>query len=413
MNNQTNKLITQKMKKLILSLALIGFTTLAFGQKKVVRAAEKNFKSGVLETALAEVEAATKDPETSGDPATYLLLAKIQTKMFGSDSTNTRETLKIGKAALVTYNETLEMAGGETSAVGKLIVAEEIPGSPENLRPYSVMTLKNIAYEKAIDRYNEDDQEMAYYFFDFVGELDGSDSSAIYNAGFIANDLGKFEEAKRNFNKLLDMPGYNKLNAYYFLIQILSSEDKNPEAAFDIVTKAKAEYPEDKMLGVTEIQLLLQLNKFDDAMKSIKEALKSDPSNPDLLLRSGYLKEQSGDLEGAMEDYKKSVEANPNFYEGNYYTGALMLETSRKILAELNNLSDAEWEKQSADYGKRASEFERNSVPYFEKALEIRPESTDIMMVLYQIHFKLKNDAEADKYDKLLIQKLGANWKEN
>jgi tetratricopeptide (TPR) repeat protein len=273
--------------------------------------------------------------------------------------------------------------------------------------------LKNIAYEKAIDRYNEEDQEMAFQFFEFIGELDETDSSAIYNAGFIANDLGKFEEAKRNFYKLLDMPDYNRLNAYYFLVQIISSEDKNPQAAYDIVMRARKDYPEDKMLGVTEIQLLLQLNKFDDAMKSIKEALKSDPSNPDLLLRSGYLKEQSGDLEGAMEDYKKSVETNPNFYEGNYYTGALMLETSRKILAELNNLSDAEWEKQSADYGKRAAEFERNSIPYFESALKIRPENTDIMMVLYQINFKLKNDAEANKYDKLLIQKLGADWKEN
>lgn len=401
------------MKKLILSMALIGFTTLAFGQKKVVRAAEKNFKSGNLETAISEIEAAQNDPETSGDPETYLLKAKIQTKMFGSDSTNTMETLEIGKAAFGTYNETLEMAGGETSPVGKQIVAEEIPGSPENLRPYSIMTLKNIAYEKAIDRYNEDDQEMAYQFFEFVGEIDETDSSAIYNAGFIANELGKFEEAKRNFYKLLDMPDYNRLNAYYFLVQILSSEDKNPQAAYDIVMRARKDYPEDKMLGVTEIQLLLQLNKFDEAMVSINEALKSDPSNPDLLLRSGYLKEQSGDLEGAMVDYKKSVEANPNFYEGNYYIGALMLESSRKILAELNNLSDAEWEKQSAAYGKRADEFQRNAIPYFTKALEIRPESTDIMIVLYQIHVKLKNTAEAEKLDKILIEKLGANWKEN
>ena len=83
-------------------MALIGFTTLAFGQKKVYRAAEKNFKSGNLETALTEIEAATKDPETSGDPATYLLKAKIQTKMFGSDSTNTAENLEVGKTALAT-----------------------------------------------------------------------------------------------------------------------------------------------------------------------------------------------------------------------------------------------------------------------------------------------------------------------
>lgn len=401
------------MKKLILSIALIGFTTLAFGQKKVVRAAEKNFKSGNLETALSEIDAAANDPETTGDPNTYFVKAKIQTKMFGSDSTNTKETLEIGKAALETYFSTAEMAGEKTSAVGKLVYAEELPGIPDNLRPYSINTLKNISFEKALERYNEEDTEMAYYFFDLAGEIDLTDSSNHYNAGFLANDLELYEDAKRHFNYLLDIPTYNKLNAYYFLVQIISGQDKNPEGAFDLVTKARLEYPDDKVLAEYEIQLLLQLNKMDDAMASIKEALKNDPENVSILLRSGYLKEQSGDFDGAMEDYKKTVEVDPTYYEGNYYTGALMLESSRKILSELNNLSDAEWEKQSESYGKRADEFQKSSIPYFEKALAIRPESTDIMIVLYQIHFKLKNTDEVSKYDNMLIQKLGANWKED
>lgn len=401
------------MKKLILSMALIGFTTLAFGQKKVYRAAEKNFKSGNLETALTEIEAATKDPETSGDPATYLLKAKIQTKLFGSDSTNTTENLEVGKTALATYLQTAEMAGGKDSEVGKEVFAEDILGAPDNLRPYSIFTFKNVAFDKAIDRYNEEDLEMAYSFFDLAGEVDLTDSVIHYNAGFLANDLGKFEDAKRHFGYLLEIPGYNKLNAYYFMVQILSGEDKNPEGAYDIVMAAREEYPEDKILAEYEIQLLLQLNKMDDAMASINEALKTDPNNPSILLRSGYLKEQSGDMEGAMADYMKSVEADPNYFEGNYYTGALMLESSRKILADLNSLSDAEWEKQSAELGKKADDYYRSSVPYFTKALEIRPENTDIMAVLFQVHTRLKNTAEAEKLNKMLIEKLGPNWMDN
>ncbi|MEP4376208.1 MAG: methyltransferase, partial [Algoriphagus sp.] len=104
------------MKKLILSMALIGATTLAFGQKKVVRSAEKNFKSGDLTAAMADIEAASADPETSGDPATYLLKAQIETKMFGSDSSNTASTLEIGEAALATYNKAFEMAGSDKEA---------------------------------------------------------------------------------------------------------------------------------------------------------------------------------------------------------------------------------------------------------------------------------------------------------
>lgn len=402
------------MKKLILSMVLIGATTLAFGQKKVIKEAEKGFKSGNLEAALSAINSACTNPETSGDPATFLLKAQIETKLFGSDSSNTAETLTLGSNALETFNKAFQLAGGnKTAGVGKSVYEEDLPGVPANLRPFSIFTLKNVAFDKGIDRYNDDDLEMAYEFFNLAGKIDLSDTTIHYNAGFLANDLGKFEDAKRHFGYLIDVPEYNKLNAYYFMVQILSTEEKNPEAAFELVTKAKEQYPTDKVLAEYEIQLLLQLNKMDEAMSQIKEALANDPNNTGLLLRSGYLKEQAGDLEGALADYKKSVEVDPNFFEGNYYTGALMLESSRKILNELNSLSDEEWEKQSQTVGKKADEYYKQSVPYFTKAVEIKPDNTDIMIILYQVHTRLKNTTEAEALNKKLTALLGANWQDN
>ncbi|HSF54056.1 MAG TPA: tetratricopeptide repeat protein [Algoriphagus sp.] len=402
------------MKKLILSMVLVGATTLAFGQKKLVKEAEKGFKSGNLEAALTAIDAAASNPETSGDPATILLKAQIQTKMFGSDSSNTMETVQLGTEALATYNKTFEMAGSDKDAgVGKEVYAEDLPGVPANLRPYSIFTLKNVAFDKGIERFNVEDTEMAYEFFNLAGEIDLKDTTIHYNAGFLANELGKFEDAKRHFGYLLEVPEYNKLNAYYFMVQILSTEEKNPEAAFELVSKAKAEYPTDKVLAEYEIQLLLQLNKMDEAMAQIKDALANDPNNTGLLLRSGYLKEQAGDLEGGLADYKKSVEIDPNFFEGNYYTGALMLEMSRKILNDLNALSDAEWEKQSQTLGKQADEYYKQAVPYFTKAIEIKPDNTDIMVILFQVHTRLKNTAEAEALNKKLVELLGPNWQEN
>jgi tetratricopeptide (TPR) repeat protein len=402
------------MKKLILSMALIGATTLAFGQKKAVKDAEKNFKSGSLDIALTTIEGATTNPETSGDPATFLLKAKIQTKMFGTDESNSAETVEIGKAALGTYQEAFKMAGSDKAAgVGKEIYAEDLQGVPENLRPYSIFTLKNLSFDKAIDRYNEGELEMAYEFFNLAGEIDLKDSTIHYNAGFLANDMGMFEDAKRHFGYLLEIPDYNKLNAYYFMVQILSGEEKNPDAAFDLVSKARVDYPEDKILAEYEIQLLLQLNKMDEAMASIQEALKNDPENAAIWLRSGYLKEQSGDMAGAMNDYKKSVQVDPNFFEGNYYTGALMLDQSREISAELNSLSDTEWEKRSEEMGKQVDQLYKDSVPYFTKALELRPDNTDIMVVLFQVHTRLKNTAEAEALNKKLVAALGPNWMDN
>lgn len=399
------------MKKLILSMALIGATTMAFAQKKVVRSADKNLRKGDLTEALSDINAATQDPDTGADPATYLLKAKIETKLFGSDSTNTMSTVESGQTALASYLEAFEMAGSDKeNGVGKEVYGEDITGVPDNLRPYNINTFKNIAFDKGIERYNDDDFDMAFEFFDLAGDVDHRDTLIHYNAGFLANDLGKFEEAKKHFKYLLEVDEYDKLNAYYFLVQILSGEDKNPEAAYDIVIAGREDYPEDKVLAEYEIQLLLQLNKMDEAMASIQEALKNDPDNAGILLRSGYLKEQSGDIDGALEDYKKAVVADPEFYDGNYYAGALLLEKSRAILAELNALSDEEWEKNSEKMGTEANQHYEAAIPYFEKALEIRPENTDIMAILYQVQTRLKNDAEAEKYNKMLIDLKGPNW---
>lgn len=402
------------MKKLVLSLALVAIASLAFGQKKVVKEAEKGFKSGNLEAALVAIDGATTNPETSADPATFMVKAQIQTKIFSRDSSNTMETLKVGNEALATFTKTFEMTGNNnTTAVGKLVYADELAGIPDNLRPYSIITLKNIAFDKALERYTEDDMEMSYEFFNLAGEIDKEDSTIHYNAGFLANDLGRFEDAKKHFGYLFELPTYNKTNAYYFMVQILSTEEKNPEAAFALVSKARAEYPSDKVLAEYEIQLLLQLNKMDEAMAQIKDALANDPNNSGLLLRFGYLKEQGGDFDGALVEYKKSVEVDPNFFEGNYYTGALMLEKSRSILAELNSLSDAEWEKKSPEMGKQADDLYRQAIPFFTKALDIKPDNTDIMIILFQVHTRLKNASEVKALDTKISAILGANWQEN
>jgi tetratricopeptide (TPR) repeat protein len=402
------------MKKLILSMALVAVSTLAFAQKKVVNSADKNFKKGDLEVALSEIETALESPETKDDPNTTLLKAKIQTKLFEKDEDITQATVDLGRSAFASFNKTMQMVDNDkNSKVGKEVYKDDLPGMvPENLRPYSVNTLKNAAFNKAIQTYEVDDYEMAYEFFALSAEIDPADTTSIFNAGYLANDLGKFEEAKAQFNKLLKMEEYNKLNAYYFLIQIASGEDKNPELAYEYVSKARKDFPEDKTLSEFEVQLLLQMNKMDEALISVKDALEDDPNNSGLLLRYGYLLEQSGDLEGALEQYKKSVEVDPKFFEGNYYAGAIYLDRARGILADVNNLSDDEWDKKAEGMGKQADQLYRDAVPYFTRASELRPDSAEILEILYNVHVRLKNTAEAEKYNQRLTSILGADWME-
>lgn len=401
------------MKKLILSIALAGLVSVSFAQKKVAKSAEKNFKKGELTTALEEINAALSNPETMDDPSNHLLKGKIQTRLFEAGSEAEMSTVEMGRDALGTFKKTMELIDNdESSKVGKELWKDDFPGMPENLKPYGIYTLKNEAFNKAVNNYEEENMEMAYEFFALGADIDPADSTLNFNAGYLANYTGNNEKAKMYFNRLLELEDYNKLNAYYFLIQIANSEDKDPEEALRLVTEARKEDPNDKTLAEYEIQLLLQLNKMDEALTSVVAALENDPENSGILLRYGYLLEQSGDLDGALVQYKKSVEAEPDFFEGNNYAGAIYLEKARVILNEVGSLSDEEWEKKAAGMNKQAEDYYREAVPYFTKASEIRPDSTDILEILFQIHTRLGNNAEAESYNQKLIAILGENWME-
>ncbi|WP_209332577.1 tetratricopeptide repeat protein [Lunatimonas salinarum] len=402
------------MKKLILSLALVGIaTTLAFGQKKVVKSAEKNMKRGALEEAYTEIQSALQDPETGGLSDTYLLKGKIETMMFEGDSSNTMQTLDYGQSAKESFFKTFEMEGMDsTTKVSKDLFKEVVPDMPENFQGQGIYRLKNASFNKAIDRYEDDDMEMAFEFFALAADLDPKDTSIVFNAGYTGNMVGESQRAKKYFTSLLDIEEYNKLNAYYFLIQIASAEDNNPEEAYRLVSQARDIYPDDKGLAEFEIQLLLQLDKMDEAMTSIESALKNDPENTAILLRYGYLKEKSGDIDGALAEYKKTVAVDSDFFEGNYYAGALYLEKARNIITEVNNLSDEEWEEKSPIMVKEADDLYAEALPYFTRASNLKPDNTDIMEILYQIHTRLKNEAKIEEYDKKLSELLGPNWLE-
>lgn len=402
------------MKKLIFSLALVGIaTTVAFGQKKVVKSAEKNLRRGNVEEAYTDIKEALNDEETGNQSDTYFIKGKIETMMFEGDSSNTEETVTLGREAEESFMTTFEMEGQDsTSKVSKDLFKDVVPDLPASLQGEGVYRLKNASFNKAIERYEEDDMEMAFEFFALAADLDPKDTSIVFNAGYTANMVGKSDEAKEYFTRLLDIEEYNKLNAYYFLIQIASAEDNDPEEAYRVVSMAREEYPEDKGLAEFEIQLLLQLDKMDEAMTSIEKALENDPDNPAIRLRYGYLKEKSGDMDGALEEYRRTVEADAEFFEGNYYAGAIYLDKARNIITEVNNLSDEDWDKMSENMLAEADGLYSDALPYFTKASELQPDNTDIMEILYQIHTRLENESKVEEYDQKLSEKLGDDWLE-
>jgi hypothetical protein len=132
------------MKKLILSLALVGIaTTVAFGQKKVVRSAERNLRRGNVEEAYTDIKEALNDEETGNQSDTYFIKGKIETIMFEGDSSNTQETVAVGREAEESFMKTFELEEQDsTSKVSKDLFKEVVPDLPANLQGEGIYRLK-------------------------------------------------------------------------------------------------------------------------------------------------------------------------------------------------------------------------------------------------------------------------------
>lgn len=60
-------------------------------------------------------------------------------------------------------------------------------------------------------------------------------------------------------------------------------------------------------------EILIDKLKYEQAEQNVRQALERDSSLMDVHRVAGYVRESSGDYEGAIEEYKKAIEIVPNF----------------------------------------------------------------------------------------------------
>ncbi len=122
----------------------------------------------------------------------------------------------------------------------------------------------------------------------------------------------------------------------------------------------------------------------------------------------GYLYDQKEDAENAEAQYKKALELKPDYYEANYNLGVVYYNIAREIVSELNNLSLDEYRKNETEYVDRAAVHFREALPYFEKAVEVKPdEDIQLLETLTGVYLQLKMSDEAEALEKKIKELTG------
>jgi len=210
-----------------------------------------------------------------------------------------------------------------------------------------------------------------------------------YNLYLDYNALEDYPNAKKQLQILMDN-NYNNPKIYLFMYDILLNKENNPDEAIKALQKGRTLFSEDKLLLDYEIDYYVKQNKMDVLLNKFTEAITNDPEYIAMYVNRGkvYQNEKINKPELALADYKKALELDPDNLDANYGLASVYYNRAKNYNDLMNKLSFNEQKKYDSYKAKRDSDF-KESIPYFEKTLELDSEDQVSMKALNQLYISI------------------------
>lgn len=414
------------MKTKILFAIAFAVTSMAFAQKKEVKAIEKAIKSGSYgdaKTLLGAAEALKGQMDTKTLEKFMLLKAQAY---LGVGNQNVEDLEK----AAIAFNElkdtqySSDAETGISSVTNALITSavanqnnQEFAQAASKLeKAYNISKKDTIyLYFAAANAINGKDYDTAVNYYEQLKDLGFKGREVSYVATNVASgEVETFSNAQERDLQVLSKAyikpeqalGESKSAEITKNIALIYSSKGENEKALAAIADARKENPNDIVLLRSEADIYLKMKRMDKYQEVITEVLKNDPNNPELLYNLGVSSDQQGNKEQAMEYYRKAIELDPEYAAAYNNLAVLILSDERSIVDEMNSLgtSRADYDKYDALKLKR-QEVYKKAAPYLEKALAAKPDYIDVAKSLYGIYEQLGETSKADAM-KATIEKL-------
>jgi len=311
----------------------------------------------------------------------------------------------------------------------------------------------NIAYNYLVEAgaaYESGDYASSYngYMaaFDFkknelLGDFAQLDTGLLFNAGIIAGMAGDDESGVNAFRTCLDL-GYTGITftATYaasgqpkqypnkaamdqeielgLATDPVISDDVRPSIYISLInaykkienselydatlTEARSLYPENKDLLDIQLQAFLDKKDYEGALANLDEAISKNPGKGIYhFVKGNILQTELKDLDAALEEYKATLEVDPENSDAMYMCGLVYIDRANKITEQMNSLSLSESRKYDSLKKKQKTVFEE-SLSYFENAREMNPDDLDIVRALAEVYRKVGNYEKSMEMSELL-----------
>jgi tetratricopeptide (TPR) repeat protein len=399
LNKLNLKLDHTIMKQTIVFIAALAVSIAGFSQKQPkpnINKANSAREKGELAEAKTIIDQAIVYEKTKDNGKTWYYRALIYATI---DTTSNPAFQNLSDNALDVALESFAKAEllGEVDKEYFITNATGLPVSQSQ----QVDFYYSYYFNKAIVAFEGSEFQSAVDDFYNASKIIPSDSNTYKNAAYAAHNGELFDQAISAY-KLAIEKGLRALDMFTNLSNIyIIQEDK--EGALVTIQEARKIHPKNKELGKTEINLLIQLDKVEDAKNNLIQAIAAEPENTILLFTLAAMYEELGEKDNAMESYEKAIALEPNQYESNFNRGVILLNDANEVIKEYSNLgvskADRAKEKQLEPIIK---EKLNKALPQWEKLYEIKPNDRQIIETLMYVYNRLKKYDEGEKLDKIL-----------
>ncbi|WP_442787074.1 tetratricopeptide repeat protein [Flavobacterium suncheonense] len=311
-----------------------------------------------------------------------------------------KETIASFKPMMLQYAYTLAASNYKDAAKIFEAVYNLDKSDPNNLYNASVLSLQAKDYDNTLKYYEE------LISIHYTGE--GVNHIAVSKANGQDDTFASDDERKKaikmgTHEKPRDEKIPSKRGEIYKNYASILIEKGRIDDAKKAISEARLLNPDDSDLIVSEANLYYQTKDMESYKRLISEAIQKKPNDVDLLFNLGVVSTTSGDIDGAKKYYERAISINPNYFNAYNNLGALYLMDDDKIVKEMNSLGMSAKEIKRYDElkSKRQTMF-KSALPYYEKALELKPNDEGIKSMLLGVYQFLEMDA---KYKALKAKK--------
>ncbi len=378
------------MKRILLIATLLSIVTLSYGQKKPkINAAYKALTENKLDEAKSIIDRAANFEKIKDNGKTWyyrgLIYASIDTTTNPAYQTLANDAVA---EAMTSFAKADELAKGNSG-----YFVQPPSGLPVTMS-MQIQGWYDYYWNSGAQAYNDANLDKAVSDFTKCSMIKPQDTTAYKYAGQAAQRNEDFKTAAKNYEKLINDLDYHDEDLYSSLFYIKNNVEKDKEAALAVIRKAKKHFPENTSFPKSEIDLLMSMDKMDEAKANLETEIKADPDNAQLYALLGNMQENLDQKDKAVESYKMGISKDADNLICNYNLGILYYNDGAAIIKEVNNMDMKTYQRMADTRRKDAVvEFEK-ALPYFEKVHQLQPKEKQVLNVLETIYANTKNDSK-------------------